>query len=137
LPPADAGTPLRALQAELTEKVAKLFGVSNPSTIFLHGFRTQFGGGKSTGFGLIYDSLEKAIHDKLVPKHMLVRVRRTRPGGETERRLTSISASVWNQQPRHQVAQADQGAQEPLEEGPRRQEGATRPGRPARFHCRA
>ncbi len=33
----------------------------------------QFGGGKSTGFGLIYDNLDSA--KKFEPKYRLVRVR--------------------------------------------------------------
>jgi ribosomal protein S24E len=43
------------------------------NVVFVYGFRTQFGGGKSTGFGLIYDNLEAA--KKLLPKYMQVRVR--------------------------------------------------------------
>merc|ERR1712193_602244 len=39
--------------------------------IFVFGFRTQFGGGKTTGFALIYDSLDFA--KKFEPKHRLVR----------------------------------------------------------------
>jgi len=35
------------------------------------GFRTQFGGGKSTGFVLIYD--DEASQKKFEPKHRLVR----------------------------------------------------------------
>ena len=38
----------------------------------LFGFRTDFGGGKSTGFALIYDSLEDA--KKYEPKYRLARV---------------------------------------------------------------
>lgn len=34
-------------------------------------FRTQFGVGKSTGFGLIYDSMDSA--KKYEPKYMLIR----------------------------------------------------------------
>jgi hypothetical protein len=40
--------------------------------IYLFGFRTAFGGGKSTGFCLIYDNLEAA--KKYEPKHRLARV---------------------------------------------------------------
>ncbi|CAN8070682.1 unnamed protein product [Agarophyton chilense] len=47
-------------KVELTEKLTKMYKVSDPSTIFLFGFSTQFGGGKSTGFGVIYDSLTAA-----------------------------------------------------------------------------
>ena len=46
---------------------------ADASTIFLFGFRTAFGGGKSTGFGLIYDNLEAA--KKLEPKYRQIRVR--------------------------------------------------------------
>jgi small subunit ribosomal protein S24e len=63
----------RGTQAELTETVSKMSAVSDNQTIFLFGFRTAFGGGKSTGFGLIYDSVEAA--KKLEPKYRQIRVR--------------------------------------------------------------
>ena len=66
--------PLLSHQADLTEKVAKMYGAET-NVVFVYGFRTQFGGGKSTGFGLIYDNLEAA--KKLLPKYMQVRVRTT------------------------------------------------------------
>ncbi|GLJ21669.1 hypothetical protein SUGI_0403670 [Cryptomeria japonica] len=58
-------------KVELKDKLAKLYEVRDPQTIFVFGFRTQFGGGKSTGFGLIYDSLESA--KKYEPKYRLIR----------------------------------------------------------------
>eukprot|EP00850_Spirogloea_muscicola_P019002 SM000180S03527 [mRNA] locus=s180:103564:104810:- [translate_table: standard] len=58
-------------KAELKEKLQKLYEVRDVQTIFVFGFRTQFGGGKSTGFGLIYDSLETA--KKFEPKYRLIR----------------------------------------------------------------
>lgn len=39
--------------------------------MFVFGFRTNFGGGKSTGFALIYDTLDFA--KKFEPKHRLAR----------------------------------------------------------------
>ena len=39
--------------------------------ISLFGFRTQFGGGKSTGFGLIYDNVDAM--KKFEPKHRIIR----------------------------------------------------------------
>merc|ERR1719483_1310178 len=39
--------------------------------IFTFGFKTNFGGGKSTGFGLIYDTMDFA--KKFEPKYRLVR----------------------------------------------------------------
>ena len=59
-------------QAELKEKLAKLYEVRDAQSIFVFGFRTQFGGGKSTGFGLIYDSVDSA--KKYEPKYRLIRV---------------------------------------------------------------
>ena len=55
----------------LKEKVAKMYDVRDGNLIFLFGFKTQFGGGKSTGFGLIYDSLDAA--KKFEPLHRLRR----------------------------------------------------------------
>merc|ERR1711988_1737788 len=55
----------------LKEKVAKMYDVRDGNLIFLFGFKTQFGGGKSTGFGLIYDSLDSA--KKFEPLHRLRR----------------------------------------------------------------
>eukprot|EP00310_Coccolithus_braarudii_P012253 CAMPEP_0183350772 /NCGR_PEP_ID=MMETSP0164_2-20130417/20771_1 /TAXON_ID=221442 /ORGANISM="Coccolithus pelagicus ssp braarudi, Strain PLY182g" /LENGTH=127 /DNA_ID=CAMNT_0025522755 /DNA_START=31 /DNA_END=414 /DNA_ORIENTATION=+ len=58
-------------KAELSEKIAGIFKVKDATTIFLYGFRTQFGGGKSTGFCLIYDTLEAALDSE--PQYRLVR----------------------------------------------------------------
>ncbi|MCJ1246948.1 ribosomal protein S24A [Trapelia coarctata] len=41
-------------------------------TISVFGFRTQYGGGKSTGFGLIYESVEAL--KKFEPHYRLVRI---------------------------------------------------------------
>jgi small subunit ribosomal protein S24e len=60
------------LQAELKEKISKMYDVRDGNQISLFGFRTQFGGGKSTGFGLIYDSVDAA--KKFEPKHRLIKV---------------------------------------------------------------
>ncbi|PKA63399.1 40S ribosomal protein S24-2 [Apostasia shenzhenica] len=58
-------------KAEMKEKLAKLYDVKDQNCIFVFKFRTQFGGGKSNGFGLIYDSVESA--KKYEPKHRLIR----------------------------------------------------------------
>ncbi|RZR79008.1 hypothetical protein BHM03_00004572 [Ensete ventricosum] len=63
---------LAVAKAELTEKLAKLYEVRDPNTIFVFKFRTHFGGVKSTGFGLIYDTVENA--NKYEPKYRLIRV---------------------------------------------------------------
>ncbi|KAI3668161.1 hypothetical protein L6452_43238 [Arctium lappa] len=58
-------------KAELKEKLSRMYEVKDPNSIFVFKFRTHFGGGKSTGFGLIYDSVENA--KKYEPKYRLVR----------------------------------------------------------------
>ena len=58
-------------QAELQEKIAKMYNVSDEKCVSIFGFRTAFGGGKSTGFGLIYNDLEAM--KKFEPKHRLIR----------------------------------------------------------------
>mmetsp|Transcript_20795 Transcript_20795/g.84662 ORF Transcript_20795/g.84662 Transcript_20795/m.84662 type:complete len:133 (+) Transcript_20795:99-497(+) len=58
-------------RAEISEKLSKMFKVSDLQSIVVFGFRTHFGGGRSTGFGLIYDSVDDA--KKFEPKYRLVR----------------------------------------------------------------
>ena len=49
-----------------------MYKVSDLNTIISFGFRTDFGGGKSTGFALIYDNVEDA--KKFEPKYRLARI---------------------------------------------------------------
>ncbi|KAK3193763.1 hypothetical protein Dsin_025073 [Dipteronia sinensis] len=58
-------------KAELKEKLGRMYDVKDSNAIFVFKFRTHFGGGKSTGFGLIYDSVENA--KKYEPKYRLIR----------------------------------------------------------------
>merc|ERR1712232_268276 len=58
-------------KSELRDQIAKQFKVNDEKTIFMFGFRTAFGGGKSTGFCLIYDSLDDVMETE--PKYRLVR----------------------------------------------------------------
>ena len=55
---------------ELRDKLSVLYKAPKDS-VSVFGFRTQFGGGKSTGFALIYDS-EEALK-KFEPHYRLVR----------------------------------------------------------------
>ncbi|CAL8071340.1 unnamed protein product [Calicophoron daubneyi] len=55
---------------EIRERLAKTYKTSS-DVVFAFGFRTQFGGGRSTGFALVYDSLDHA--KKFEPKYRLVR----------------------------------------------------------------
>ena len=50
---------------------AQLLKVSDANRVFTFGFRTDFGGGKSTGFALVYDSVEAA--KKYEPRYRLAR----------------------------------------------------------------
>jgi len=58
-------------KTDLKEKLAKLYTVADPSCILLYGFKVAFGGGRSTGFGMIYDNLVAA--KKFEPKYRLTR----------------------------------------------------------------
>ncbi|KAI4106008.1 MAG: hypothetical protein L6R37_002469 [Teloschistes peruensis] len=55
---------------ELRQKLSELYKASK-DTVSCFGFRTQYGGGKSTGFALIYDSQEAM--KKFEPHYRLVR----------------------------------------------------------------
>ena len=57
-------------KTEIREKLAKMYKTT-PDVIFVFGFRTHFGGGKTTGFGIISDSLDYAKKNE--PKHRLAR----------------------------------------------------------------
>lgn len=58
-------------KSELMEMIAKSHKVSDVKLISMFGFRNKFGGGKSTGFCLIYDSKEKL--EQFEPKYRLIR----------------------------------------------------------------
>ena len=58
-------------KSDLKEKLATNLKVTDPSCILLYGFKVSFGGGRSTGFGMIYDSLVAA--KKYEPKYRLTR----------------------------------------------------------------
>jgi small subunit ribosomal protein S24e len=57
---------------ELAEKLASVYK-TDKQRVVTFGFRTAFGGGRSTGFALIYD--DEAAQKKFEPRHRLVRVR--------------------------------------------------------------
>ena len=54
-------------KAELAEKLAKMYKVQDQHTIVLFGFHTKFGGGRSSGFGLVYDNMD--VLKKIEPKY--------------------------------------------------------------------
>lgn len=60
-------------RSDLKTELAKKYRVKDPRTIILFGFRNAFGGGRSSGFGLIYDDFNDAI--RVEPQYRLHRVR--------------------------------------------------------------
>ncbi|ABW97945.1 rps24 (nucleomorph) [Hemiselmis andersenii] len=56
---------------ELQKKLANIYKIPDPSTIFLFGFKTHFGGLKSTGLGFIYENLKAAR--QIEPRYRLMR----------------------------------------------------------------
>ena len=58
-------------KSEIREQLAKMYRCA-PDQIQAFGFRTKFGGGKSTGFALIYDSVD--FLKKFEPKYRLARL---------------------------------------------------------------
>mmetsp|Transcript_30822 Transcript_30822/g.45587 ORF Transcript_30822/g.45587 Transcript_30822/m.45587 type:complete len:137 (-) Transcript_30822:273-683(-) len=71
-------------KSELQEVVAGMYKVNDPKLVSLFSFRTKFGGGKSTGFCVIYDNMESLR--KFEPTHRQVR------GGFVEKKETSRKA---------------------------------------------
>ena len=52
------------------ERLAKFYKTT-PDVVICFGFKTQFGGGKTSGFALVYDNLE--ICKKIEPTYRLIR----------------------------------------------------------------
>ncbi|KAB5591535.1 40S ribosomal protein S24 [Ceratobasidium theobromae] len=57
-------------KVDLQEKIAGIYK-ADKGRVIVFGFRTAFGGGRSTGFGLIYD--DEAAQRKFEPRYRLVR----------------------------------------------------------------
>merc|ERR1712216_412589 len=57
---------------EMREKLQKMYKVPDTNTIMLYGFKPAFGGGRSSGFGLIYDSTDAL--KKFKPRYRSVRM---------------------------------------------------------------
>merc|ERR1712050_490691 len=56
---------------DLAAKLASMYKVHDSNCIQLFGFKTAFGGGRSSGFGLIYENQDKM--KKFEPKYRLKR----------------------------------------------------------------
>merc|ERR1712168_201022 len=57
-------------KTDIREKLAKMYKTT-PDLVMSYGFKTAFGGGKTTGFALVYDSMKSA--KKFEPKFRLIR----------------------------------------------------------------
>ncbi|KAI0257621.1 ribosomal protein L23/L15e core domain-containing protein [Lactifluus subvellereus] len=71
-------------RTELSEKLAALYK-ADKARVVPFGFKTHFGGGRSTGFALIYDSEES--QKKFEPKYRLVRAGLTAKVDKASRKL--------------------------------------------------
>jgi len=71
-------------KAELSEKLAALYK-TNKDRVVTFGLRTHFGGGRSTGFALIYD--DEAAQKKFEPKYRLIRSGMATKTDKTSRKL--------------------------------------------------
>lgn len=80
---------------ELRQKLAELYK-ANKDQVSCFGFRTQYGGGKSTGFALVYDSHE--VLKKFEPHYRLVRygiATKIEKASRQQRTYESISLSMY------------------------------------------
>merc|ERR1719161_1679694 len=56
---------------DIQAKIAEMYKVKDENCVSVFGFKNAFGGGRMTGFGLVYDSVSQA--KKVEPKHRLLR----------------------------------------------------------------
>lgn len=88
-----------------------MYKVADVNTVLLFGFRTDFGGGKSTGFALIYDSVEDA--KKFEPKYRLARIGLTKKREGSRKQIKekkNRAKKVWGRGrriARHKAKKAD------------------------------
>jgi len=71
-------------KAELSEQLAKIYK-TDKERVITFGFKTQFGGGRSTGFALIYD--DEPSQRKFEPKYRLIRAGLMTAPVKTSRKL--------------------------------------------------
>ena len=86
LHPGRPNVPHSEIQKEIAEKYR-----AKPNCVFTFGMKCSFGGGKSTGFGLIYDNEAKAMASE--PQWRLVRVRAAPSPRRRSARISRTPAS--------------------------------------------
>ena len=84
-------------KTDIREKLAKMYNCT-ADRVFVFGFKTNFGGGKSTGFALVYDTMDYA--KKFEPKYRLVRqvMIVSRPPGPRHVDILTIMLSFTSEQ---------------------------------------
>ena len=67
---------------ELREHIAKLLKVKTPETVIPYGYQIAFGGGRSTGFALVYDSMDdlKELADPVHKVRLGIEEKKTKKG---------------------------------------------------------
>jgi small subunit ribosomal protein S24e len=95
---------------EIYEKLAKMYKTIQ-NVIFVLGFRTHFGSGRTTGFAMIYDSLDHAKKSEpknSLPRHGLYETKETsrKQRKEHKNRMKKVSG----------IAKANAGAGKKLKE---------------------
>ncbi|KAG8901323.1 ribosomal protein S24A [Tulasnella sp. 403] len=90
--------PSRAMppKDELSDKLAKQYK-TDKDRVVLFGFRQSFGGGRSTGFGLIYDSVE--AQRRFEPKYRLIRkglaTKKEKPTRKLRKERKNRAKKLW------------------------------------------
>lgn len=77
---------------ELQKKLAEMFRIGDESTISLFGFKTRFGGLKSSGFGFIYDNIKSTRETEPIYKlsrNKLLEIKKTSSKQRKERKNRS------------------------------------------------
>ncbi len=100
-------------KAELSEKLSEMYKTPKEQCI-VFGMRTAFGGGRSTGFALVYDSRESM---KFEPKHRLVRVGLAEKTEKASRKLRKERKKPCQEGPWYQEDQGRRGCQEEVNVG--------------------
>jgi len=88
-------------KTEIKEKLATMYKIKEPKSISLFGFKTVFGGGRSTGFALIYDSLNH--FKKFEPRYRQLRMgvveKKTQVSRKQRKeRKKQSQKSTWNKE---------------------------------------
>lgn len=78
---------------ELRSKLSELYK-ANKDAVSVFGFRTQYGGGKSTGFALVYDSPEAL--KKFEPNYRLVRYSLGKKVEKASRQQRTSFGNTWH-----------------------------------------